>query len=121
DRADDAEQQRGCEDLIEGLVDVGAKTGVPSLVGPRHAKEVDARAVGIEQPRPRNKNAELALYDPVIVGADESRAARNKETAPGDAVEDVVAHLRHDRAGKIRVDPREQDRRNNAPGVELIR
>ena len=102
--ADDAEQQCGREDLIEVLVYVRAKTGVPSLVGPRHAEEVDTRAVGIEQPRPRNKNAALALYDAVIVGADESRAPRNKEIAPDHAVEDVVAHLRDDRAGKICVD-----------------
>ena len=62
----------------------------------------------------------LALHDPAIVRAYELPAARDEQIVPGDAIENVLANLGHDRSGKLSVNAREQSCRNNATRVQLV-
>lgn len=123
--------EAGSEKLISGLqsrsIDVVvAPTGMEEAgvrtrpLGCGLAFEHDRTAIGEDQPVPGEQHAVLSKLNIGFIVANQPRALRDEQDAPGRAVIDILGDLRRDQARQVRTDAGNQRGGNDRSGQQDV-
>src|SRR5438445_224808 len=114
------EEERLPEDALPVRVHLALRPGLAGEVLQGQAREPQTPAVWEDEPGPRDEETVLAGGDLVVVGPDEPSAFGDEADPLGAGVEDVPTHLPHEVARQIRVDPGDEETRDDRPRLQRV-
>ncbi len=102
------------------LIHAVLQAGISGRIGAGLALENDRAAVRHDEAVPGEQHAGLSRGDLAVIFADQPRALRNEQDAPGRIVLDIGRHLGGDLAGKVGADAGDERGGDDAAGLQDV-